>query len=53
MTMTIFTVLGALMTGLIAGALVAPAQETAERAARRAEWSGRVMPQTRSFGSGR
>jgi hypothetical protein len=48
MTMTILTALGALMTALITGALVAPTLETAARA----EWSGRAMPQTRSFRPG-
>jgi capsid protein len=52
MTMTILTALSALITALIAGALVAPTQETAERAVRRAQWSGRAMPQTHSFGAG-
>ena len=49
MTMTILTTLGALITALITGALVAPGQETAVRA----QWAGRAMPQTRSFGPGR
>jgi hypothetical protein len=43
MTMTILTALGALMTALFTGALVAPTQETAARAVYRAQWSGRTM----------
>jgi capsid protein len=50
MTMTILTALGALIAALLSGALAAPTQETAARAVRRAIWSGRAMPQTRSFG---
>jgi hypothetical protein len=53
MTMTILTALGALITALITGVLVAPTQETAAPAVCRAEWSGRAMPQTRCFGPGR
>jgi hypothetical protein len=51
MAMTILTTLGALITALIAGALVAPTQETAARAVYRAEWSGRAIAETRSFGA--
>ena len=44
MTMTILTALGALITALIAGALVGPTQEMVVRAVWRSEWSGRTMP---------
>jgi hypothetical protein len=50
MTMTILTALGALITAVMAGALVAPTQETAARAVCRTKWSGSEMRQTRSFG---
>lgn len=49
MTMTILTTLGALITALITGAVVAPGQETAVRA----EQTRRAMSQTSSFGPGR
>jgi len=49
MTMTILTALSALITALFIGDLVAPTQEPAARAVRRAMWSGCAMPQTRSF----
>ena len=42
--LTILTALGGLITALIAGALVAPTQETAARAVGRAAWSGHAMP---------
>jgi hypothetical protein len=53
MTMTILTTLGALITALIAGALVAPPQERTARAVSRAKWSGGVLWETRSFRPGR
>lgn len=53
MTMTILTALGALITALITGALVAPTRQTAARPTGRAAWSDREMRQTRSFGPGR
>jgi hypothetical protein len=53
MTKTILAALGASITRLITESLVAPAQETAAPTVRRAEWSGRAIRQTRSFGPGR
>ncbi len=44
MILTILTALGGLITAMIAGALVAPTQETAARAVGRAARSGHAMP---------
>jgi hypothetical protein len=53
MTMTILTALGALITALMTGALVAPTEESAPRALSRAEWYGRATLQPPPFGPGR
>jgi hypothetical protein len=46
--MTILTVLGVLITGLVTAALVAAARATAAPARVRAQGSGRAAPKTRS-----